>query len=91
MIGMAYFAWPTPQLGPDEQVRGEVDALFTAITARDDKLLAQCEARIEVLKSKSKVTTAVAGHLQGIIEQAQEGGWEPAAKRLYTFIQGQRL
>lgn len=91
IFGFAYFTWPTPQLGSDEQVRSEVDALFTAITARDDKLLEQCKARIDVLKSESKVTPAVAGHLQVIIDQAKNGGWEPAAKRLYTFIQGQRL
>jgi hypothetical protein len=86
-----YFAWPTPQLGTDEQVRGEVDALFTAVTARDEKLLAQCESRIDALRSQSKLNEAVAQRLATIIDEARKGGWESAAKRLYKFIQSQRL
>ncbi len=91
IFATVYFAWPTPQLGADEQVRGEVDALFTAVTARDEKLLAQCEVRIEELKSRSKLNDAAAQRLASIISEARKGGWESAAKRLYTYIQSQRL
>jgi len=86
-----YLAWPTPQLGPDENVKGEVDALFTAVTARDEKLLTACAARIEILKSEKKLDSSAARRLESIIKQARDGGWESAAKQLYTFIQAQRI
>src|SRR5436190_21708531 len=86
-----YLSWPTPQLGGDERVMSEVDALFTAVTARDEKLLSACQARLESLKVDSKLPDSAAGRLKSIIEQARNGGWEPAAKRLYVFIEAQRI
>lgn len=90
LIG-AYRFWPTPQMGGDEEVMSAVDALFTAVTARDEKLLSQCEQRLDQLRSNSKLPQAAAGSLTGIIKQARSGGWEPAARRLYSFIEAQRI
>jgi hypothetical protein len=88
---IAYMSWPTPQLGGDERVMSEVDALFTAVTARDETLLSACQARLDTLKAESKLPESAAGRLKSIIEQARGGSWETAAKRLYVFIEAQRI
>lgn len=87
----AYLAWPTPQLGADQQSLAEVDALYTAVTARSEKLLSDCEKRLSALRSEGKVPEPAADRLASIITQARSGDWEAAAKRLYAFIQAQRL
>lgn len=91
IIAGAYAFWPTPQMGADKDVMSAVDALFTAVTARDERLLSQCEQRLAALKAQEKIPTAAAGRLDGIIEQSREGGWDSAARRLYSFIQAQRI
>ena len=51
---VAVFLWiklrSHPQMGPDEEVFRTVDALFTAVTAREPKLVADCELRLIHLK-----------------------------------------
>jgi hypothetical protein len=91
LLGGLFTFWPTPQMGGDEDVMSAVDALFTAVTARDDGLLAQCEKRLLELKSQSKLPRGAANRLEGIIAEARSGSWEPAARRLYSFIESQRI
>jgi hypothetical protein len=67
-----------------------VDALFTAVTARDEKLLAQCEQRLHAYRDAGKLPQSAARHLDGVIATARAGSWRPAAERLYSFIQRQR-
>jgi hypothetical protein len=88
---IAYMSWPTPQMGADERVLSEVDALFTAVTARDEKLLSACQGRLDALRTDSKLPEPAADRLKSIIEQARGGAWEGAAKRLYVFIEAQRI
>ncbi len=82
--------WLPPQLGVDAQVFNTVDALFTAITSRDTNQLADCERRLKAYHEEGRISDAVAGSLDAIIQQTRKGQWEPAARRLYDFIRGQR-
>lgn len=81
--------WPPPQLKTDEQVFTTVDALFTALTARDSTRLADCERRLQAYHAEGRISDAVADRLGAIIEDARDGNWEPAAHALYDFISGQ--
>lgn len=93
VIILAFMVWsrlPPPQLETDEQVFNTVDALFTALTARDRTRLGECERRLNEYHENGKTSDAVAAALDGIMQQAHDGAWEPAAKKLYRFILGQR-
>jgi hypothetical protein len=79
-----------PQMGTEEEVLGAVDALFTAVTARDEKLLGQCEQRLHALRGAGKLPADAADHLARIIEKARAGRWQSAAERLYAFMKAQR-
>ena len=79
-----------PQMGADEQVFAAVDALFTAVTARDEKLLGQCEQRLHGLRAAGKLPDGAADFLDGVTGKARGGRWEVAAEKLYGFMQGQR-
>ncbi len=90
--GLLYWWWSRPpQLGADEEVVRAVDALFTAVTARDEKRLAECERRLRAFRAAGKLPGAAAGYLDGIITTARAGGWESAARTLYDFMRAQRL
>jgi len=79
-----------PQLGADEEAYKSVDALFTAVTSRDEQRLGQCERRLRVLKEAGKLPAGAAEFLDGVIARARDGRWETAAERLYDFMHGQR-
>jgi hypothetical protein len=79
-----------PQMGADEEVFNTVDALFTAITAHDEKLLGQCERRLQVCKETEKLSSEASDYLDGVIQKAHAGEWQPAAERLYAFMKAQR-
>ena len=79
-----------PQLGADDEVFTTVDALFTALTARDEKLLTQCEERLRSYRESGKLPAGAATHLDGVIQTARQGRWRPAAESLYDFMKGQR-
>jgi hypothetical protein len=79
-----------PQMGGDEEAFATVDALFTAVTARDVQKLAECERRLHELRDAGKLPKDAAEHLDGIVRKARGGGWESAAERLYAFMREQR-
>jgi len=79
-----------PQLPPSAEVFTTVDALFTAVTAHDEKRLTACEQRLEKFKTAGSLPTPAAKRLDGVIATARAGQWETAAKRLYDFMHGQR-
>ena len=58
-----------------------VDALFTAVTARDDKLLGECERRLHALKDAGALSDNASACLDGIIKTAamaaEIGGADP--------------
>src|SRR3954447_16768570 len=65
-----------PQMGPDEAVFTAVDALFTAVTARDNTLLGRCEQRLQALTSAGKLPAEAADYLAGVVGKARGGRWE---------------
>ena len=79
-----------PQMGADEEVFRSVDALFTAVTARDAQLLAQCEQRLHIFRDAGKIPNEAAEYLDDVIARARGGRWESAAQRLYDFMKVQR-
>ncbi len=79
-----------PQMGADDGVFAAVDALFTAVTARDEGLLGKCEGQLHALRDEGRLPAEAAGYLDGVIARARKGGWESAAERLYDFMKAQR-
>src|SRR5207302_9977325 len=79
-----------PQVGTDEEVFATVDALFTALTSRDDSRLDDCDERLLAFREADELPAKAADHLDAVIQQARSGQWEPAAKRLYDFMYRQR-
>jgi hypothetical protein len=77
-------------MGADEEVFTAVDALFTAVTARDERLLGQCEQRLHTNRDAGKLPTEASNYLDGVIRRAKAGAWESAAERLYDFMTAQR-
>jgi hypothetical protein len=92
LLGIGWWLWwnRLPQMGSDKAVLRTVDALFTAVTARDESRLADCERRIHMLRDEGKIPAAAAAYLDNIIGTARAGSWQTAAERLYAFIGGQR-
>src|SRR5947207_14907946 len=91
LFGGWYF-WPrTPvQIGADREVFTTVDALFTAVTAHDERLLRQSEQRIKSLQHAGKMPEKAAAYLDAVIAEARSGDWQHAAEDLYWFMKGQR-
>jgi hypothetical protein len=89
---VCWFLWgrSPPQMGTEEEVVRNVDALFTAVTARDDRLLGDCEQRLRALHDGGKLPPDAWDYLDGIISKARDGHWEPAAEKLYGFMRAQR-
>jgi hypothetical protein len=79
-----------PQMGSDPEVFKTVDALFTALTSRDPNRLDDCERRLNSYREAGQLAPAAAKILDRVVEQAREGEWEPAARRLYDFMLAQR-
>src|SRR3954453_23486714 len=78
-----------PQLPPSGEVFKTVDGLFTAITARDEQRLGDCEARLKRFHESAELPHASWKRLEAFISTARSGQWEPAARRLYNFMQQQ--
>jgi hypothetical protein len=79
-----------PQVLDDEECFSTVDALWTAVTARSPELLEQTTGDLARLREAGSLSEEGHTALKTIIDEARSGDWEPAAKRLKTFIQGQR-
>jgi hypothetical protein len=90
VAGSCFWWTRPPQMGADAEVFRTVDALYTAVTARDEKLLQQCERRLGRLREAGKLPREAADYLDAIIATARQGRWQPAAERLYDFMIAQR-
>jgi hypothetical protein len=92
-FGICLVVWglrSPPQMGADEEVFSNVDALFTAVTARNEALLDSCERRLLALNEAAKLPSNASDYLSGIIQTARAGHWQPAAEKLYRFMSVQR-
>ncbi|MGE5191932.1 MAG: hypothetical protein ACM3U2_05475 [Deltaproteobacteria bacterium] len=79
-----------PQVLDDDECFSTVDALWTAVTAHSPDLLEQTAADLDRLRDEERLSEEGYAALEKIMDQARAGDWEHAAKRLKTFIQGQR-
>src|SRR4051794_21658654 len=77
------------QLGSDDKAFHEVDALYTAVTARRSDLVDACEQRLTDLHAAGKVPDDALAELRRVIERTRAGEWESAAERLHEFMKGQ--
>lgn len=90
---LGVFIWrmsPPPQIGNDPEVFRTVDALFTAVTSKDEQRLSECEQRLQGYRQAGKLPADAADALDTVIQKARSGSWQKAAERLYAYIQGQR-
>src|SRR5215467_10557892 len=87
-----WFVWwgRPPQMGTDEEAFKAVDALFTAVTARDEQLLGRCAQRLRACTDAGRLPADASDYLDGVIGTARSGRWEAAAERLYDFMRAQR-
>jgi hypothetical protein len=79
-----------PQIGGDERSFKAVDALYTAVSLRELKLVDQCEAELKGLHAAGSLGEDAAEALQSIIDEGKGGAWEDAQSRLARFMEGQR-
>ena len=86
----AYWFRPPPQMGVDPDVFETVDALYTAVRLKDAGRVTACEQRLHAARDAGKLPASAAGHLDGVIGRARDGGWQAAAERLYDFMLAQR-
>jgi hypothetical protein len=77
------------QIGPDKEAMKAVDALYTAVGLRDEKLVDDCQGRLKTLHDGGKLPDGAFGSLEAIVAEAKGGGWEPAQSRLIEFMDGQ--
>src|SRR5690242_8777815 len=78
------------QIGPDPDTFKAVDALYTAISLRDPKLVDQCAGKLKELQAAGKIPDAAYASLDGMIGEAKSGAWEPSQERLASFMEAQR-
>jgi hypothetical protein len=78
------------QIGPEKDALKAVDALYTAVSLRDETLLADCLARLKTLRDAGTLPDPAFRSLETITLQARQGKWEPSQDRLIRFIDAQR-
>ena len=78
-----------PQIGANKQVFKGVDALYTAVSLKDRKLVDQCAAELKRLFAAGSVPENASRTLDAIMAEARDGKWEPAQQRLQRFMEGQ--
>src|SRR6185295_16575533 len=80
LAGRLWFGFRSqPQLPPSDEVFRTVDALFTAVTARDEQRLAACEKRLIKYAEAGELPAKASKRLGSVITTARSGQWEPAA------------
>jgi hypothetical protein len=87
---LVWSMWPVPQIGADPEAMKTVDALFTAVTSKDERRLTDCEERLRAHEEAGRLPAAAARRLDAVIARARGGEWRPAAETLYSFIRAQR-
>jgi len=81
--------WGPAQIGGDETSFKAVDALYTAVSLREVKLVDQCQATLKKLREAGSLAEAPFQALEAIIVEAKGGAWEDAQTRLARFMEGQ--
>ena len=77
-----------PQIGTNKEAFKTVDALYTAVSLRDSKLVAQCEERLEGLRDSGSLPADASKSLDSIIAEAKAGDWEALPETAERFHGG---
>lgn len=77
------------QIGGDKGTMKAVDALYTAVGLRDEKLVDECAARLKSLRDEEKIPRRAFASLESIVAEAKSGKWESSQNRLIKFMEGQ--
>lgn len=78
------------QIGAAPEVFKTVDALYTAVSLREPKLVDPCLAALKGFHEAGQLPSDAFSTLEAIISEAKGGAWEDAQTRLSRFMQGQR-
>lgn len=84
------YAFRKPQIGSSDEAFKTVDALFTAMTTKDQQRLDDCQQRLEQFREAGELNPGAAAHLDKLIQRAQSGDWDKSARELYDFMLAQR-
>jgi len=79
-----------PQVLNNDDAFRQLDALWTAISARRPEMIRQCRDGLTQLHRDQKLSDAGWKVVEGILTQAEQGDWTNAALRLKKLIRGQR-
>ena len=77
------------QIGGDKNAVKAVDALYTAVGLRDQKLVAECAARLKGLRDEDKISETAFNSLESIVAEAKDEKWESSQNHLIQFLEGQ--
>ena len=80
----------SPQFGDAQSCVQATDALWTAVSSRDAKLLDDCERYLTGLKSDGDLTSDAYEYLQTVVRNARQGDWDRARTALKRLIDDQR-
>lgn len=78
------------QIGPDPEVFKTIDALYTAVSLREPKLVDDCLEALASHRQAGKLPDDAFSSLEAMVDDAKGGAWENAQTRLSRFMQGQR-
>ena len=84
-----FFSSP-PQMGIDSDVFRTVDALYTAVRAKDEPRVGQCATTLSTHREAGKLPANAADYLDDIVARSRSGDWDSATRRLYDFMLAQR-
>ena len=90
LLALAFGGCGPSQIGADKDAFKAVDALYTAVSLRDPRLLDQCEKTLQSLQAKGQLPEAAGESLKAIVSEARAEKWEVAQSRLGDFMRGQR-
>ncbi len=79
-----------PQLGSNEQAFKSADALWTAVCAKQPKLVDDAYSRLKQLHADGELSDDAFAVLDGVVSKADAADWAAAQKQLKLFWRGQR-
>lgn len=90
VVGVTFGCHRVEQVAMDKAVFKELDALYTAITSHKTGLLYDSRVRVAELHERHQLSDTGFDRISVIIQQAEQGHWQPAAEQLDRFMRAQR-
>jgi hypothetical protein len=86
----AFWQRAPAQLANDDALFKTVDALYTAVRMKDVARVGESARRLAEAHTAGRLSDHAWRQLQDVIDDANDGEWQPAAESLYEFMLGQR-